>query len=81
MAWAHDDTEETNELPLVPLKDIPSAQKQIGGSDSSDSSPEAGVYTEGGLVFVPDSDTKGHLARKLIEEQFLNDINCKCFKQ
>lgn len=52
----------------------PLAQKQIG-SESNENSPEAGVYTEGGLVFVPDSDTKGHLDSKLNKGNFLNLYN------
>lgn len=50
-------SEDTNELPVEPLK-----YKSSKGENSNEISPEAGVYTEGGLVFVPDSDTQGHSA-------------------
>lgn len=50
--------EQTNELPLEPLKlnHLVQSNEQL--------SPESGVYTEGGLVYVPDSDSKSHAACK-----------------
>lgn len=57
----HHEFEETNELPLEPLK-LQTLVRHSG--ESSELSPEAGVYTEGGLVFVPDSDSQSHAARK-----------------
>ena len=51
---------ETNELPIEP-----SNYRAIKMADSNEISPESGVYTEGGLVFVPDSDSQGHSNRNL----------------
>lgn len=51
-------SEESNDIPVEPIK-FKGFQPHYN-SESNDVSPEGGVYTEGGLVFVPDSDTQGH---------------------
>lgn len=51
-------SEESNDIPVEPVK-FKGFQTHFN-SESNDVSPEGGVYTEGGLVFVPDSDTQGH---------------------
>lgn len=47
--------ESSNEIPIDTL-----VLSVAGNEASHDSSPESGVYTEGGLVFVPDVDAKHH---------------------
>lgn len=54
--------EESNNIPVEPIKSKVHPQHYNG--ESNDISPEGGVYTEGGLVFVPDSDSQGHFSRK-----------------
>lgn len=58
-----EDFDQTNELPLEPAASIKS-NHLVQSNELLAAPSEAGVYTEGGLVFVPDSDSKSHAARK-----------------
>lgn len=50
--------EGSNEIPIETLLLSVAGNEAI--SNGQDHSPESGVYTEGGLVFVPDVDAKRH---------------------
>lgn len=63
--------ESSNEIPIESLL-LSVAGKETG--PPSDHSPESGVYTEGGLVFVPDVNAKQHKGAKLNTADLLNNM-------
>lgn len=74
------DAEETNELPLEPLK--LNALRYYGDESNKILPDGSGVYTEGGLVYVSDSNKhqgNGNLRR--ICFQFLSTIIINVFRQ
>lgn len=53
--------EESNDIPVEPIK---FKGFHHHNSETNDISPEAGVYTEGGLVFVPESNDQAEASRE-----------------